>query len=489
LGTQESIVRSPALSPDGRRVAYSSSSQLRVTPIDGGGSQTVADTVSPTSGGIAWLSPDSLVFQRSFGQGLRVVAARGGRSRVLTTVDSGSTADHRWPQALPGGRFVVFTIWSGAYAPARIAVAAVRSGEVRDLLPGAFARYDGSGHLVFVGPGGALQRVAFDAGAARLRGDPAGLADSVSVGGDGAAQFALSRTGTLALIRSVRVVRPVLVDKSGGVTTVRGIAADLYASPRYAPGARQFVVEQLNGDIWVDNFDTQTWSRVTDGGGFYSAWTPDAKRIYFARDEQAEVNIYSVPVDRSEPRRPELVHHGQVRTQDISHDGKYLLLRQNVGTGQYDLLSLALDSGATPTPWLASPSLERAPTFSPDDRWVAYSSDESGREEIYVRPFPGPGGRVPVSVGGGTEPAWSTDGHELYYRSGDSLLAVRVESRAAFRVVSPPRAILRGDYYAYPWARQYDVNPDGRHFLFLRFDTPVTDLTVVVNWVRRLQAP
>jgi len=168
-----------------------------------------------------------------------------------------------------------------------------------------------------------------------------------------------------------------------------------------------------------------------------------------------------------------------------------VMVRQNVGS-HYELWSMALDSGSL-DPWLQTEFLERAPAFSPDGRWVAYSSDESGREEIYVRPFPGPGGRTQLSTDGGSEPAWAPEGGSLYFRSGDRLMAVSVEFGQTFRVLSQPRVVLEGQYYGYPWHRQYDVHPDGDRFLLLQTEDDDLKMTVVVNWmegvVQRIRGP
>jgi Tol biopolymer transport system component len=381
---------------------------------------------------------------------------------------------------------VIFTEWTGVPSSSHVKLASIATGQVRDLLAGAFARYTGDGHLVFIGPGQSLERVAFDLSSGRIRGEPVVVNDSVYVPGDGSAQFAISQTGTLAYLPSLGRRVPVIVDWDGVATPVRAVNPDLYMSPRYAPHDGRFAMEVAQGsaDIWLYDPDGETFSKISDGGGYYSVWTPDGSRILYSRDEQAEVNVYSVPVNRSEGRRTVLAHHGQERTQDLSHDGKHLLLRQSTGPGQYDLFVMAPDSGAAPTPWLVTPFLERAPAFSPNDRWVAYSSNESGKDEVYVRPFAGPGGRIPVSSGGGIEPAWSRDGSELFYRASDgSLVMVKVEAGATFRVVSRPTTLFQNHYYAYAWARQYDVAADGRHFLFLRNEAAEINLNVVVNWI------
>jgi serine/threonine-protein kinase len=194
-----------------------------------------------------------------------------------------------------------------------------------------------------------------------------------------------------------------------------------------------------------------TFGPLTLGGAFYPLWTPDGRDVLFSRAEGPDVNIYSVPANRAGEPVPLVKQTGQHRTQDLSPDGKTLMLRRNAiadapeaadllptgsaasaaGTrlalagGQYDLYSLALDGGS-PEPWLATQFLERAPTFSPNGRWVAYSSDESGRDEVYVRPFPGPGGRGQVSTAGGTDPAWSPDGTDLFYEEEEIDITVVV---------------------------------------------------------------
>ena len=484
-GTIGAIIRSPTFSPDGRSVAYTSQSQLHVISIAGGNERALVDSVSPTSGGLSWGAGDNIVFQRNFGAGLSIVSAKGGPARVLTRIDSAKGTDHRWPYILPDGKSVVFTVWNGITSAAHVAIASLATGAVRDLFPGSFARYSNDGYLVFVGPNQALQRIAFDLRSGRTRGEPVMLGDSVYIPGDGAAQFAISATGTFVSLKSLGRRIPVMVDQNGVQTDLQGMTPNFYNSPRFSPDGRLFSLEVGTGvqDLWVYDMRAATFAKITDDGGFYSVWTPDGARLLYSRDEGAEVNVYSVPVNRSESRRPVVVHHGQARTQDLSHDGKHLLLRQNVMAGQYDLFVVSPDSAATPVPWLVTPFLERAPAFSPNDRWVAYSSNESGKDEVYVSPFAGAGGRIPISSGGGIEPAWSHDGTELYYRTLDGLLqGVKVDAGSSFKVLSRPVALTRDHFFWYGWARQYDVTPDGKHFLFLRNETIEIKLNVVLNW-------
>jgi len=505
-GTDGSLVMAPFLSPDGQRLGFYADQQLRTVPVRGGAPRAIA-RMSPTSGGASWGPDDRIVFQPDFGAGLMMVEAEGGDPRMLTAVDTSEReVDHRWPHFLPNGEWVLFTVWRGSVGTARLAAASLETGEVHELLPGTDGRYIDAGYLVYAGPEGALRAVAFDAASAQLRGSPITVVDSLLVGGDGAAQYALSRNGTLAFLSSLGSTSPVIVDRSGAETLLPLEAGD-YQAPRFSPDGNAVAME-LRDEIWVYDFTLGTFGPLTLGGGFYPLWTPDGRRILFSRSEGPNISIYSVTSDRGEEPVALVKAPGQHRTQDLSPDGQTLMLRLNgvasapeaasvnalgdasragfrlgLAGGQYDLFSLSVDSPDSPQPWLVSEFLERSPTFSIDGRWVAFSSDESGRDEVYVRPFPGPGGRIQVSTDGGTEPAWSPDGRELFYRTGDRFEVVSVQLGESFRVLSRPTTLFEGRYYSYPWQREYDIHPDGDRFLLFKYEEEETELTVVVNWI------
>ena len=500
VGTEGSLVMMPAFSPTGAELAFYADQQLRVVSTRGGSSRGIT-RMSPTSGGIWWGEGDQIVYQPDFGQGLMVVAASGGEARVLTTPDTaGGESDHRWPHVLPGGKHVVFTIWRGTNANARIGLVTLASGEVRSLFDGTYPRFV-DGYLTYASGTGVLHALRFDAARGEVRGTPVPVLDSIALKGDGSPQLALSQQGTLAYLPSLGSSRPVMVGADGSVTDL-DLAFGDYQAPRFAPDGRSFAVG-YDEEIWVYDLVLGTFGPVTAGGGFYPLWTADGGRLFFSRTEGSNINVYAMPADRAQEAAPVFTAQGQHRTQDLSPDGRTLLLRvnntpagaaldtsanlsgaatrQGFAGGQYDLWRLSLDSG-TAQPWLQSEFLERAPTFSPNGRWVAYTSDESGRDEVYVRPFPGAGGRTQVSVSGGTEPAWSRDGRALVYRSGTRFERVRVEADQSFRVLSRPDMILQGRFYGYPWQRQYDFHPDGRRILALRSQDEETQMTIVTNW-------
>jgi serine/threonine-protein kinase len=503
-GTEGSLVMSPTFSPDGRELAFYADQQLRIVSLAGGTSRSVT-RMSPTSGGISWGDGDRIVYQPDFGQGLMVIPALGGEARVLTTPDvARGEVDHRWPHVLPGGEYVAFTIWRGATGYAQIGIASLSTGDVRPLLDGTYPRYV-DGYLAFASSAGLLQVVPFDLGHGEVRGAPVAVLDSIALRGDGSPLVALSQQGTLASLTSLGANRPALVGPDGRLTELDLPFGD-YQAPRFAPDGRSFAIGR-GDDIWVYDLTLGTFGPVTSGGGFYPVWSPDGRRLFFSRSDGPTIDIYAMPADRAEEAGVVFRAAGQHRTQDLSPDGRHLLIRVNNITangadtsaralpagadtrmgftgGQYDLWALSVDSG-TAAPWLQSEFLERAATFSPSGRWVAYTSDESGRDEVYVRQFPGPGGRIQVSVAGGTEPSWSRDGRALVYRRGERFERVLVETTGTFRVLSRPEVVLEGRYYAYPWQRQYDFSPDGRRLVVLQMQDQEVQMTVMTNWFAR----
>jgi len=486
-GTEGNSIQMPFFSPDGEMIGFQENRELRTVVVDGGTPRLIA-RVSPVLNGLTWAPGGLIVYNGDRGTGLMVVSAEGGEPRTLTTVDSdaGEYA-HYWPHALPDGRSVVFTIWKGSLPLSRLGVVSLETGEVRDLGPGTDARYIDAGYLVYASPEGALRAVAFDMAAGEMRGSPFTLLPSVALDTSGGASFSISRNGVLTFVSSLTSRVPVLVDSLGSVTTLPGLDPGTYQSARFSPDGNAFAVG-YEGEVWVYDFTLGTFAPVTLAGGFYPLWTADGTRILFSRYEGPDASIFSIRADGGEEEVAVLQIPGQQnRTQDLSPDGEHLILRRNSGAESYDLFTLALDSTDTAEPWLATPFLERAPTFSPDGNWIAYSSDESGRDEVSVRPFRGTG-RTPVTTRGGTEPAWAPDGTRLYYRSGDRLEWVEIQTDPTFQVLSPPQTLFRGRFYSWNWSQQYDVHPDGDGFLMFQDESDESELTVVVGFIEELMA-
>jgi serine/threonine-protein kinase len=474
----------PFIEPGGERVGFYQDRQLRTISMAGGAARSIV-SITGSGRGASWTSDGRVVYHEGPGSSLMVVDAEGGDPVALTVVDTGQV-DHRWPHVLPGNRWVVFTIWKGLPAQSEVGAASMETGEVRTLVPGVSPRFVEPDLLVYGSAEGVLRTVRFDPRSATVQSSPITVLDSILIDSDGSVEYTVSWNGTLAFHDYFRQLVPVAVDRDGRESVLASPSLVPPVGPRLSSDGAAFAVgDQSVVDqpgLWVYSVRRSTFAPLVDGDGFYPLWTADNDTIIFSRNEGADVRVYSVPVDRSLDPTLLMDLPGQHRTQDMSPDDRFVLLRKNVGT-RYELWVLDRETDGNPTPWLSTDYLERAPAFSPNGRWVAYSSDESGRDEIYVRPFPGPGGRVTVSTEGGIEPAWNPNGRELFFRSGSRLLGVPVETGEAFRVTGPAIALADGPYYSYGWQRQYDVFPDGERFLLMRPKDDQSRLNVIVNWI------
>jgi len=485
-GTEGIIFGSLTISPDGRNVGYQGQDSYRTISIHGGRPLEIV-TRAPTGRGAHWGPGDVIVYQSNQGSGLSMVSVGGGEARIITVPDSTlGEVGHRWPYVSPDGGSVVFTIWGGTISRSTIGFVSLSGGNHRSLLRGTSPVLVKEGYLIYVESDGILRAVGFDARSGELRGSPIALGTTVPIV-SGAAQMSLSANGTLVIAGSDGSDYPVLVYRETGSVETLGLETGSYLSPRFSLDGSAFAISK-DSDIWIQDFGLGTFSRLTFEGAFYPLWTPAGDRILFSRNEGLDVSIYEVPVDRSEDAAPVYQESGQYRTQSISPDGRYVMIRRSVGS-RYELWVLDREEPEELQPWLISEFMERGPEFSPDGRWVAFSSDESGQDEVYVRPFPGPGGRIPVSTGGGSEPAWSHDSREIFYRSGDRMMVIGVEVEGRFRVLTSPRVLFEERFYSYAWNRQYDVTEDNTRFLMIQLEEGDKGLSVITNWFQGTVVP
>jgi eukaryotic-like serine/threonine-protein kinase len=229
-------------------------------------------------------------------------------------------------------------------------------------------------------------------------------------------------------------------------------------------------------------------TRLTESPSFpHPIWTPDGKQLTFT----IALNLYSMLGDGSgAPERLTTSENGQLPG-SWPPDGQWLAFSEADPTTGYDIWVLGLQGDRKPRPFLQTPSNECGPIFSPDGRWLAYVSDESGRNEIYVRPFPGPGGKTQISTEGGTQPMWAPNGRELFYRNGDKMMAAAVETKPVF-AASKPKLLFEAHYETgfSPFERGYDLSPDGQRFLMIKAseqESAATQLNVVLNWSDELR--
>jgi serine/threonine protein kinase len=471
-------------SPDGQWVGYAEGvNGLRKVPITGGPSVALLDMDGGTAGA-TWLPDDTIIFATSnAATGLQRVSAAGGATTVLTRPnrDRGE-ADHVWPEALPGGRAVLFTILpvTGGPDAAQVAVLDLTTGAQQVLLRGgSHAQYLASGHLVYAA-GGSLRAVAFDLARLAVRGTsvpvlspivstPLGGAD-VSVAGDGTLVY-LDAPGSAPLAAHTLV----WVDRQGREQPL-AVPPRPYLHPRLSPDGTR--VALFSGDqdfnLWIWNLARATLTRLTSepGADTSPVWTPDGRRVVFTSQRRGVLNLFWQAADSTDTAE-RLTESANVQVPTgITRDGSQLVFFENTSTAGSDLMLLTLTPPRRVTPLLATRFNERNGIISPDGRWLAYESDSSGRDEIYVRPFPAVGaGQWQVSTAGGRQPLWARNGRELFYAAPDgALLSVLVEPHGDAWNAGTPGRVVEGRYLttAASISRSYDVSLDGQRFLLLK---------------------
>jgi len=462
----------PFFSPDGRWIGFRVGTRLVKTPVAGGAPEVVCesgDLVRTT-----WLERNVFVFTDRVG--LRQCTMTG---QVTTLLASRPGESFNLPHGLPGDRAVLFGIQRNTAI--RLAALDLRTGAMKELnIAGRDPRYVASGHLVYAGPDGLVRAVGFDARTLTPRGDPVILDEGIRVE-LGGASMALSRTGTIVTPGSIAERSLELVDRRGAAQPLHPRHAE-YADPAVSPDGRRVAVA-IGPDIWLLDRIQGSLSRLSfDSSASRPWWSPDGRYVGYVRQIGTKQDLRLVPADGGAPAESLLALPDLDLWEGLfTRDGRSLIVRTVGGSGVRDIWLAPRDSGRAPIPLLQSPADEVAPALSPDGRWLAYVSNESGRAEVYVRPFPGMAGRYPISLEGGTEPAWSPRGGELFYRNGSALIAVGLRASGAPEVVRRTTLFSAPDYASDLTHRVYDVTPDGEHFVLVRDQTRTSHLTVTLN--------
>jgi len=495
-GTEGASV--PFFSPDGQWIGFFAQGKLRKVPAEGGAVQVLCD--APSGMGGDWAPDDTIYFMPFNTSGMWKVAASGGTPQEVTKLDrSKGEVSHRWPQLLPGGEAVLFTVWTGpGWDEKSLQMQILKTGERRVLAQGASTgRYVTSGYLVYNRDGvQTLMALPFDVERLQVTGGPAvTLGEQVWEGGAEGAQYAVSNAGTMAYVAShpARYERRLVwVDRTGTVEPLTAMPRPYY-DPRISPDGRRFAVssEEGNERVWTFDFARPILTALTQSGSSQSpAWTPDGTRVIYRATRMGFRNLFWKASDGSGEEERLTTSNNLQTPVSVSPDGTYLAYTDvDPATGN-DIWLIALSGKSKPEPFLKTRSGEANAHFSPDGHRLAYASDESGRLEIYVQPFPGPGGKWTISTDGGTEPVWSRDGRELFYRSGDKLMAVSIATQPAF-VAGLPRVLFEGAFEPTGTGTSgYDVSLDGRRFLMIQPtapEMPVTQVNVVINWFEELR--
>jgi serine/threonine-protein kinase len=321
-------------------------------------------------------------------------------------------------------------------------------------------------------------------------GPPKLVLEDVLVRPGGAAKATMSSNGSLVYQRGLSVSQLMLVDEHG-VAAPFGIEARAFGHPHWSPdGSRIAVAIGRTGgsDIWLIDARTKSLSKLTNGTGLddQAVWTADGKRVLYRSIESSGTKLKSIAADGSEQNGTVLSAAVDAYSGFVSHDGKWLVFRTGDLTSSYrDIFAAAMSGYPTPRALVKSPSSEANPALSPDDRWLAYVSDVSGRPEVYVRPFLGPGQPVQISRDGGNEEIWSRDGRTIYYRAGRTMTAATV-SESPLAVVAT-RPVFTGVYLTDGGFTDYDLSPDGKHFLMLQSVDRQAETILVYNWAAELR--
>jgi Tol biopolymer transport system component len=491
----EGAETAPFFSPDGVWIGFVTSRgrAIRKVPTGGGTAVTVCETKTSIYTPI-WSADETIVFGTN--NGLWRVAAGGGAPEQITKTERAAGG----PQALPGGRGTLFHVNGAGNRTEGSIEVLLPTGERHAVVQGMNPYYVPTGHLLFARLGGSLWAAPFDLETLAISRDPVPLPDSAFTRGFGPSELAFAENGSLVYLPDSLTadVPLVWVDRTGAWTPAFPDAGR-YAYPRLSPDGKRVAIGNAP-DIWVLDLERLTRMRLSygDRGAVppFTAWTPDARHVVFVQSNRDLSKPGSTIVlrraDASEPPEVLFVSDGLTSPGSWSTDGRVFVFahRASPSTDNWDVSTLAPGAPQARASFLAGPFAERAATISPNGRWIAYVSNESGRDEIYAGPYPGPGDRQTVSRGGGAEPVWSRDGRELFYRNGDAMMAVPVKDPTSLALGQPLTLFERpyghgGASVAVP---NYDVSLDGRAFLMIQQPAAVTSPVVIVqNWFEELK--
>jgi Tol biopolymer transport system component len=452
----------------------------KVTLADGFVATLTAADADYTMGS-AWGPDDRITFGRE--ATLWQIAATGGSPTHLTTLDTASgELAHAFP-AMVGRTAILFTSIT-ANRKARIEAVSLATGQRHVVVEsGTLPMYASSGHLIFFRDE-ALLAAPFDADSLTVTGPPIRIIEILGMGTGGAPLVAIAGSGSFVYATSATTANTLVWVSRQGAEEKLSTTRRIYFSPHLAPDGRRIVV-QASGDLWIQDTQRATFTRLTSQtfGNSFPVWTPDGKRVAF--------------------RTISGLHWADVEGSDASHaipgtsigdfpssmapDGDTLLINRQAPNTSQDIYGLSIRSGAV-KPLVTTPAFEGGAQFSPDGRWMAYVSDESGQMQVYVRPYPAMDRRWPVSTEGGTSPMWNGNGRELFYRNGNKMMAVEMTPGPEL-ALSAPRLLFEQPY-AYGQTitlPNYDVRADGQRFLMVKEEAGSGRLNVVLNWFEELK--
>ncbi len=487
----------PFFAPDTSALGFFAAGKLKLLAFPGGTPTTLAD--APTPRGASWSdasdrTANSIVFSPSSQSGLSVVTTTGGPPQPVTPAESdANTPAHRWPSLLPGGAVALVTLWTRDSMD--IASVELATGRISPLVDnGSYARYTPTGHLVFQ-RGGDLYAAAFDARARRLLSEPVVIVEGIAVDEQtGATFYDFSQDGALFYVDdNSEIDNPasmLLVGSDGSASPIGPPMASIQV-PRFSPDGRFIVATVQNddsSDIWSLHLERGNLTRLTlEGTNGAAIWAPEGDRIAFGSSRNGEHAIYWKPSDGSGVAERLTTPGNAMFPTSFSPDGKTLAYSEIHPESGLDIWTLTLETGEA-RPLVRTPYSEAGAMFSPDGNYLAFTSDESGRDEVYVRAYPGVEGRWQVSTSSGNEPVWSRNGNELFFRSGTNLMVVDIVTEPSFEPAKP-RVLLEAPYdQAGALYANYDVRSDRRDFVMIRSEeeAAANRIHVVLHWLDEL---
>ncbi|MEP7085772.1 MAG: protein kinase [Gemmatimonadota bacterium] len=492
---------SPFFSPDGRQVGFVvNGKSVRVLPLDGGSALTLTDSANATAAD--WGSDNYVYFEVD--SGISRIPSTGGHSEVVYKFPpGGKVLGAEWPVVLPGAKGMIFRLRREGQGVADFEIVAMElpKGEPHVLMRGVYARYSESGDLVVVSADGKLFVVPFDAKKLALTGPPIALYEGLESNAFTSA-VALSKAGTLIYMtlsqtsarELVWVTREGLASPVDAAWKVGGTITSFSLSPN----GRSIVLDVLRAagsDVWVKQLPGGPFSRITfgDTSAFRPSWMPDGSSVLYLLDRGDGGGIPTVRRADGIGAQRKLLSARHANGQAfVSQDGKWLIVRSVVGEMGNGDISAAHFGDTALVPLVATPARELTPSLSPDGKFLAYTSDESGTNEIFVRPFPDVGtARWQVSTSGGSAPAWSHSGKELFFRNGrNELQSAQVSESPTFTVGAQKVLFPLSPFTFGGPVQQFSVSPDDKRFLMLRETTAGETGTLIVSehWFEELKA-
>jgi len=482
----------PTFSPDGRWLAFFANGKLKKISLDGGTPVVIAEGIA-TPKGLWWGVDHNIYYAPSYSSPILRVSDSGGTPQPATKLqaDKGELADFS-PDLLPDGKTVLFTVFSGGNLDEGTLLAQKMGSDERKVIvaKGADAHFFAPNHLLYMTAGN-LMAVEFDPAKLETTGSPTVAVQDVQAA-TGSAQFDVSDNGTLIYVNGGKqaVENSLVVAEHDAKPQQLPVKPNLYESPRFSPDGKllALTVRLPDPDIWIYDIERGALRRITfaPGEDELPVWSPDGKRIAFASNGRQQA--FMVAVDGSGQEEPLMKNESHFHLQSWSPDGKLIAYERLGSSGQYEIWMLPLGGDRKPYPYLVSQFHVGQPAFSKDGNWLAYTSNESGRAEVYVQRFPGPGEKIQVSTDGGNHPVWSHDGKQLVYENSGTLWATEVFV-SPFRV-GKSRVLYQGDIWNDAAGPNYALAPEGHRIVVVERikDPDGGNVKVVVNWNQELQA-